>query len=242
MLFNGEEAGLLGSAFFTKTQLFKDMNVVSMINLDMVGRLSENKLNIGGVGTSPLLTPLIDSLNKIYNFNLNKSEDGFGPSDHASFYTQNVPVLFFFTGNQPDYHKPSDDWDKINYEGEEQIVKMTYDAASYLANYPDKIEFTKVVTSSENKSMGSIKVYVGTVPDYSSQVEGMQITGVKAGSPAEKAGLQANDIIVKFGKHEIKNIYDYTYALAEYKPNEEVVVVIKRGEEIVNLKLVCGSR
>jgi len=242
MLFNGEEAGLLGSAYFTKGELFKNMNVTAMINLDMVGRLSDNKLNIGGTGTSSLWSNLIDSLNKTYNFNLNKTPDGFGPSDHASFYSQNVPVLFFFTGNHPDYHKPSDKWDKINSEGEEQITKMAYQIAVTMANYPSKIDFIKVVNSNENKTMGNIRVYIGTIPDYSSQAEGMEITGVKAGSPAETGGLQGKDIIIKFGKHEIKNVYDYTYALAEYKPNEEVEVVVKRNGETVTLKVVCGSR
>lgn len=242
MLFNGEEAGLLGSAYFTKSQLFKDMNVVSMINLDMVGRLTDNKMNIGGTGTSSLWSNLIDSLNKTYNFNLNKQADGFGPSDHASFYTQNVPVLFFFTGNHPDYHKPSDTWEKINSEGEEAITKMAYDIAVTMADYPNKIDFIKVVTNNDNKTMGNIRVYIGTIPDYSSQAEGMEITGVKAGSPAEKGGLQGKDVIIKFGKHDIKNVYDYTYALAEYKPNEEVDVVVKRNGEVVNLKIVCGSR
>jgi hypothetical protein len=242
MFFNGEEAGLLGSAYFTKSRLFKDMNVTAMINLDMVGRLTDGKLNIGGVGSSALWSNLIDSLNKTYNFNLNKTQDGFGPSDHASFYNQNVPVLFFFTGSHPDYHKPSDDWDKVNAEGEESIAKMVYDVAITMADYPGKIEFIKVVTTTENKTMGNIRVYVGTIPDYSSQAEGMEITGVKAGSPAEKAGLQGKDVIIKFGKHDIKNVYDYTYALAEYKPGEEVDVIVKRNGETMNLKLVCGSR
>ncbi|MBS1492451.1 MAG: M20/M25/M40 family metallo-hydrolase [Bacteroidetes bacterium] len=242
MFFNGEEAGLLGSAYFTKSKLFTDMNVTAMINLDMVGRLSDNKLNIGGTGTSSLWSNLIDSVNKTYNFNLNKTPDGFGPSDHASFYSQNIPVLFFFTGNHPDYHKPSDKWDKINSDGEEQITKMTYTIALTMANYPSKIDFIKVVNSNEGKTMGGIKVYIGTIPDYSSQAEGMEITGVKAGSPAEKGGLQAKDVIIKFGKHDIKNVYDYTYALAEYKPNEEVEIVVKRNGETVTLKVVCGSR
>lgn len=242
MLFNGEEAGLLGSAYFAKSQHFKDMNVTAMINLDMVGRLTDNKLSIGGVGTSSLWNNLIDSLNQTYSFNLNKTQDGFGPSDHASFYNQNVPVLFFFTGSHSDYHKPSDDWEKVNIAGEESIAKMVYDVALTMADYPGKIDFVKVVTSNDNKTMGNIRVYVGTIPDYSSQAEGMEITGVKAGSPAEKAGLQGKDIIIKFGKHDIKSVYDYTYALAEYKPGEEVDVVVKRNGETVNLKLVCGSR
>ncbi len=242
MLFNGEEAGLLGSAYFTKAQLFKDMNVTAMINLDMVGRLADNKLNIGGTGTSSLWSNLIDSVNKTFNFNLNKTPDGFGPSDHASFYSQNVPVLFFFTGNHPDYHKPSDTWDKINSEGEEAVTKMAYQIAVTMADYPSKIDFIKVVSGNENKTMGNIRVYVGTIPDYSSQADGMEITGVKAGSPAEKGGLQGKDIIIKFGKHEIKNVYDYTYALAEYKPNEEVEIIVMRAGEKVTLKVVCGSR
>jgi S1-C subfamily serine protease len=119
---------------------------------------------------------------------------------------------------------------------------MVYDVALTMADYPGKIDFVKVVNSNDNKTMGNIRVYVGTIPDYSSQAEGMEITGVKAGSPAEKAGLQGKDIIIKFGKHDIKNVYDYTYALAEYKPNEEVEIVVKRNGETVNLKIVCGSR
>ena len=243
MLFGAEEAGLLGSAYFTKTDLFKGMNIVSMINMDMIGRLADNKLVIYGTGTAPEFIPILDETNKKYSFNTTYSADGYGPSDHSSFYSKDLPVLAFFTGLHSDYHKPSDTWDKINYDGEVKILNMVEDVAKDVIDMPVKPTFTKVtISNKENQSLGGIKIYLGTVPDYSSNVEGLQLSGVKAGGPAEKAGLMANDIIIKFGKLDIKNIYDYTAALGEYKPGDEVEVVVKRGNEIVNLKVICGSK
>ncbi|CAN5639775.1 hypothetical protein BH10BAC5_BH10BAC5_01500 [soil metagenome] len=243
MLFGAEEAGLLGSSYFTKSPLFKGMNVVSMINMDMIGRLADNKLIIYGTGTAPEFIPFLDEANKRYNFNTTYSADGYGPSDHSSFYSNDTPVLAFFTGLHSDYHKPSDTWDKINYEGEVKILEMVGDIARDIIEMPVKPTFTKVtIANNENQSLGGIKIYLGTVPDYSSNVEGLQLAGVKAGGPAEKGGLKANDIIIKFGKLDIKNIYDYTAALGEYKPGDEVDVVVKRGSDIVNLKIICGSK
>ncbi len=243
MLFGAEEAGLLGSSYFTKSALFSKMNVVSMINMDMIGRLADNKLVIYGTGTAPEFIPILDENNKKYAFNTTYSADGYGPSDHSSFYSKDLPVLAFFTGLHSDYHKPSDTWDKINYEGELKILEMVEDVAKDVIDMPVKPTFTKVsISNKENQSLGGIKVYLGTIPDYSSSVEGLQLSGVKPGSPAEKGGLMANDIVIKFGKLDIKNIYDYTAALGEYKPGDEVEIIVKRGNDTVNLKVIMGSR
>jgi len=241
--FAAEEAGLLGSAYFTKSKIFEDINVAAMLNMDMIGRLSDNKVIIYGTGTSSVWESLIDSLNDPYNFTITKTPDGFGPSDHSSFYAKNIPVLHFFTGTHKDYHSPSDDIELINAEGEVKVANMVYDIAMTLDEMNSKPDFIKTVSSNnETKSMGSVKVYVGTIPDYSSTAEGMKLAGVKEGSPADKGGLKAEDIIIKFGSKDVKNIYDYMYAMGEYKPGEEAEIIVLRNNEKVTLKIVLGSR
>ena len=241
--FAAEEAGLLGSAYFTKSKIFEELNIVAMLNMDMIGRLSDNKVIIYGTGTSSIWNSLIDSLNNPYNFTITKIPDGFGPSDHSSFYAKNIPVLHFFTGTHKDYHSPTDDIEFINAEGEVLVADLVYDFAMALDEMNSKPDFVKVVTSNDEKrSMGSVKVYVGTIPDYSSTAEGMKLAGVKEGSPAEKGGLKAEDIIIKFGSKDVKNIYDYMYAMGEFKPGEEAEVVVLRNNEKVTLKVVLGSR
>lgn len=241
--FGGEEAGLLGSAYFTKSNLFEKLNIAAMLNMDMIGRLADNKLIIYGTGTSSIWNNTLDSLNNGYNFNITKTPDGFGPSDHSSFYAKNIPVLHFFSGTHTDYHSPTDDYDKINSEGEVMIANLVYDVAMDLDRMNTKPDFIKVVSNNnENMSMGSVKVYVGTIPDYSATVEGMKLAGVKEGSPAEKGGLKAEDIIIKFGSKDVKNIYDYMYAMGEFKPGEEAEIIVLRGTEKVALKITLGSR
>lgn len=231
MFFSGEEAGLLGSAFFVKSDLFKKYNIVSMINLDMVGRLVDNKLTIGGTGTSPVWQPLLDSLNKAYNFTAAYNKDGYGPSDHSSFYSKDIPVLFFFTGLHKDYHRPSDDWNLINTEGEVKMLDMTVNVIDYLNTQSEKPGFIKVQVEKKEETNRGFRVTLGVIPDYSSTKEGLEITGVKAGGIAETAGLTGGDVITKLGQYEIKNIYDYTDALGKFKPGEETEVVYLRGTE-----------
>jgi aminopeptidase YwaD len=240
MWFSGEEAGLIGSAYFVKSELFKKYNIVSMINLDMVGRLTDNKLTIGGTGTSSVWTPLLDSLNKSFNFAAVYNKDGFGPSDHASFYGKDVPVLFFFTGLHKQYHRPDDDWQLINADGEAQILEMVAGVVSYAANIPGKIDFVKVQEEKKETNMG-FRVTLGVIPDYSSTKEGLEITGVKAGGVAEKGGLQGGDVITKLGQYDIKNIYDYTDALSKFKPGEETEVAFLRGTEQKTVKITFAK-
>ncbi len=243
MAFGGEEAGLLGSAYFTKSPLFEKRKIVAMLNMDMIGRLTDDKLIIYGTGSSPYWKPALDSLNSAYNFKLTFSEESSGRSDHASFYSKDVPVLHFFTGTHKDYHAPTDDVALINGEGSAKVASYVYDVAVALNSLRSKPEFTKIIaTSNEGRSMGSVKVYVGTIPDYSYSGTGMKISGVKEGSPAEKGGLKAEDVILKFGEVEVNDIYSYMYAMSGYKPGDEVEIIVKRNEENVPLKIQLGSR
>lgn len=240
MTFSGEEAGLIGSAYFTKSELMKKYNVVSMINLDMVGRLTDNKLTIGGTGTSSIWQGLLDSLNKTYNFTAAYNKDGYGPSDHASFYGKDIPVLFFFTGLHKDYHKPSDDWQLINADGEAKVLNMVVSIVNYVNTLSAKPDFIKVTEEKKETNMG-FRVTLGVIPDYSSTKEGLEITGVKSGGVAEKSGLQGGDVITKLGQYEIKNIYDYTDALTKFKPGEESEVTFVRGTETKTVKFTFAK-
>jgi hypothetical protein len=240
MFFSAEEAGLIGSSYFTKSELFKKYNIVTMINLDMIGRLNDNKLSIGGTGTSSLWQHALDSINTYFNFSASYNKDGYGPSDHASFYAKDIPVLFFFTGLHKDYHRPSDDWQYINSEGSARIVNFVAGVVNYINSLSVKPDFIKVSSPVTQNSMG-FRVSLGVIPDYSSSREGLEITGVKAGSIAEKAGLTAGDLIVKLGKYEIKNIYDYTDALTKFKPGEETELTYLRGEQTVTVTITFGK-
>ncbi len=241
--FSGEELGLLGSKFFVDNPTVPLENIVAMINMDMIGRLNENKLTIYGTGTSPKWKPLLNELNSDSTFKYNFIDGGFGPSDHSSFYSKNIPVLFFFTGTHQDYHKPSDDYDKINYSGMEMVLNLVSKVIYDLTTNTEKIEFTKVQGESQQQGRRmNIRVYVGTIPDYSEQVEGFKIAGVNDGSPAEKAGLKAGDVIIKFGDKTVKNIYDYMYAMQGYKPGDIVEVIVLRDGQELKLSLTLGSR
>jgi hypothetical protein len=243
ILFSGEELGLLGSKHFVEHPTVPLNQIVAMINMDMIGRLNENRLTIYGTGTSPKWKPLLNKLNLDSTFKMNFIDGGFGPSDHSSFYSKNIPVLFFFTGTHQDYHKPSDDIDKINFTGMEKVLNLVSGVVTDLVTNPEKIEFTKVQGEAPQQGRRmNIRVYVGTIPDYSEQVEGFKIAGVNDGSPAEKAGLKAGDIIIKFGDKPVKNIYDYMYAMQGYKPGDEVEVIILREGKEIKATIKLGSR
>jgi aminopeptidase YwaD len=252
--FSGEELGLLGSGAYTKNPIVPLGSTIAMLNMDMIGRLRNSSLFIGGVGTSPAWKPLIQKLNGTIQvastgpgngsgsrFQLSFGEDGFGPSDHQSFYVRDIPVLFFFTGAHDDYHKPTDTADKINAEGLKQVAELVGDLALSVANEPQRIAFTKVKVEQKPTGRG-FRVYLGTVPNYSDQSDGMKLDGVRPGSPAEKAGLRAGDFIVKLGKTPVKNVYDYTYALGEMRAGEEVEVAIRRDGKEMILKITPEKR
>jgi hypothetical protein len=242
MSFGAEEEGDLGSDYFVKHPLVPLQKIVGMINLDEVGREKDSTLIVYGTGTSPLWDSLLTKFNTPKQFNLKLNPEGFGPSDHASFYAKDIPVLFFFTGVHEDYHKPSDTWDKINAEGEQSILEFVEKIAYDVADREEKPLFTKADSPRQMGGNAGLRVYFGTIPDYAEQVNGVKISAVRKGSPAEKARVMGGDIIVKLGGKTIKNIYDYTYALQDLKPGDEVELTVKRGDKMIQLKGVLGRR
>ncbi len=242
LCFSGEELGLIGSSYFTNNSPIPLDKVDAMLNLDMVGRLNaEDQLTVYGTGTSTEFKDLLNTDNKDYNFKLTFNDEGYGPSDQSSFYAKEIPVLFFFTGTHTDYHRPTDDADKINSQGEEEVIKYVYEIADNIDEDSTKPDYINVPRKGGGRDM-AFSVYVGTVPDYASQVDGLKINGVGEGSPAQKAGLQGGDIIIEFGGKKISNIYDYTYALGDHSPGDIVDVVVMRSGEKKTMKVELGAR
>lgn len=237
LAFTAEEMGLLGSTYFTAHSTVPVTDIEAMINLDMIGRMpdSTRELNVQGIGTSPVWKELVQLVNEPFQFKLKLIDDGQGPSDHAAFYMKDIPVLFFFNGLHSDYHKPSDDIEKLNTKNESSIVQFVADVVTKLDARSEKLAFTKVKPKEGARRASAFNVYVGTIPDYGSEEKGFKISGVSDGSPAEKAGLKGGDVIVKFGKTSVQSIYDYMGALGEHKPGEDVPVVVKRGNEEITL-------
>ena len=246
--FAAEEMGTLGAIHFTKNPTSPWGSVVAMLNLDMVGRLRGDRLDLHGVGTSPAWKGLIESSNADAKLKLVLLEGGFGPSDHSPFYAAKKPVLFAFTGVHADYHKPSDTADRIDAEGIVRVVRFLEPVVAGVAGAPERIAFTEVKGGTAPPAGGSrsFRVWVGGIPDFSEEGAGVRLSGVTAGSPAEKAGLLAGDLIVKFGDKELRNLYDYTYALQGRKPGEKVALVVKRTEDGQTvertLEVTLGSR
>ncbi len=229
--FSAEELGTLGSAYYVNNPSFPMSQTVAMLNMDMVGRLDNRSLTVGGSGTSPAWNALLAKYNADSSFALKLEPDGFGPSDHASFYGKNIPVLFFFTGTHTDYHKPSDDWDKINYSGEEKVVRYVYSIAREVDGQKEKPLYARVESSASRSSGGDTRSYsvtLGVVPDFGQSPEGMKISAVQPNRPAEKAGLKAGDIIIRMAGKKTLNIYDYMGVLGELKPGDEVQVEVLR--------------
>jgi hypothetical protein len=240
MAFSGEEEGLLGSNYYVNHPLLPLANTVAMINMDMIGRMKDQRLIIGGVGTAKEWRDTISAdADKAFQLTLN--EDGFGPSDHSSFYAKQIPVLFFWTGTHNDYHKPSDTSDKIDYADEARILEMVARIINRLDSADKRLTYT-IAKSDPAPRTGGFRVYLGTIPNYSDSNDGLLLDGVRENSPAAKAGLKAGDKIVKIGDHHIRNVYDYTAALGEMKAGQEYVFVVKRGAEQVSLKVVPEAR
>ncbi|MBS1550169.1 MAG: M20/M25/M40 family metallo-hydrolase [Bacteroidetes bacterium] len=229
--FSGEEDGLMGSKHWAEKIKTQYPNIISMINLDMVGRLDKDKnLTVGGVGTSPVFPNLIEKY-KPAGVNIAVDNSGVGPSDHTSFYLKDIPVLFFFTGTHTDYHKPSDDEDKINYSGVKTITEYVFALANALAAEKE-IPFTKTKIQ-EGKAVPKYKVTLGIMPSYADTKDGLHIDGVVDNRPAALAGIQQGDILKKIGNCEIKEVYTYMDCLSKINAGEEhTVVVIRDGKEI----------
>ncbi len=239
--FSGEEEGLFGSDYFTNHPMAPLANVQAMINMDMVGRMKDSTLIIEGIGTSPVFRSLVDSVNTPPEFHLKYFQSGTGPSDHAKFYSKDLAVLFLFTGIHEDYHKATDTKDKINADGEVKVARYVENVLLDLANRPDKIAFTRVANDTEQKA-ASFGVYVGGVPDYGYDGDGLRISEIRDHSPAQICGLLAGDVIVQFDEMIIHNIYDYTNALAKHQPGDIVQMKVQRDGKLVIVPVVLGRR
>ena len=235
-LFSGEEDGLMGSKKFAEDVKSRYPNVVSMINLDMIGRLNKDKdLTVGGVGTSPLFGEMIRQY-KPAGVNLAIDSAGVGPSDHTSFYLKDIAVLFLFTGTHADYHKPTDDTEKINFTGLTNITGYVFNLATGLAG-AENIPFTKTKIS-QSKAIPKYKVTLGIMPSYADSKDGLHIDGVTEKRPADLAGIKAGDILKRIGTCEVKEVYSYMDCLSKVNAGDELpVTVIRNGKEMtVNVK------
>lgn len=241
---SGEELGLIGSNHFVAHPPLDWSRVAAYLNFDMVGRLRENKLILQGVGSSDAWKGLIEKRNVSVGFNLELHDDPYLPTDVTAFYPHKVPVLAFFTGSHEDYNRPTDDAATLNYEGMERITNMAFALTMDLVASETRPSYVLVERSTEDTgSRASLRAYLGTIPDYASaDVEGVKLSGVRAGGPAEKAGLAGGDVIVAFAGRDIKNIYDYTYALDAIKIGEPVEVIVVRDGERVTLTVVPEAR
>ena len=249
--FTGEEKGLWGSAHFVREPTVEIERAVAMLNLDMVGRVVDDQLTILGFGTAAEWDEIVDMAAGEMSdpLSIAKSPDGFGPSDHSSFYGEGIPVLHFLSNLHEDYHRPSDDFDKINYEGLERVIELTVDILIKLAgNGSDLVALTPLEqdrppppgqTSSSTSGYGP---YLGSIPDMTPRDFGLRLTGVREGSPADEAGLQGGDVVVEFDGNEITDIYAYTYALQARSPGDEVSIVVERDGERVTVTAVLGER
>ena len=280
--FGGEEEGLLGSSYYVKNPSLPLARTVAMINLDMIGRMKENRLIVGGVGTArewktwiaeansklqlnvaaaggaaaakeegergryPVVTGAnggtIATVTPGGRFALTMTEDGFGPSDHASFYARQTPVLFFWTGTHEDYHKPSDTADRINYEGELGVVSFVRDIVRSLDASDARPTYTLARSDAAAGRSTGFRVYLGTIPNYAEGGDGLKLDAVREDSPAAKAGLMAGDVIVRLAGRDVRNVYDYTYALGEMRAGVEYEVEVVRGGERLKLKLTPAAR
>lgn len=285
--FSGEEEGLLGSNYYVNHPIVPLAKTIAMINMDMIGRMKNNKLIVGGVGTAQEWRQVLESANpsekmnvtasgqpsagssqetaglqsgsrgmpivvgtnggtivsveRVKNLDLKLNEDGYGPSDHSSFYAKKVPVLFLWTGTHEDYHKPSDTADKVNYADEARILGFVARLIHGIDTNDQRPVFTVAKSESTARSPG-FRVYLGTIPNYADSSDGLLLDGVRDDSPAAKAGIKAGDRVVKLAGREVHNVYDYTYALGEMKAGQEYEVELMRGSERIKLRITPAER
>jgi hypothetical protein len=245
--FAGEELGLHGSAHWAANPTRELSKSIAMLNMDMIGRSQGNQVLLGGIGTSPVFAGLVKNAAAENGLEIKTTQSGYGSSDHTSFYIKNIPVLFFFSGLHADYHRPSDDWDKINGAGAARILGMVHEIARNLNTMDRRPEFTKVneplVTGISGSSSGpGYGTYFGSIPDMTGEVKGVRFSDVRPNSPAAKAGLRGQDILVKFAGKEITSLEDFTYMLRTHKPGETVEVVVLRDGQPLAVQVTLAVR
>ncbi len=252
MTFAGEELGLLGSGYYANHPLMPLAKAATMVNLDMIGRVREGKLYVGGAGTGTGLQADLDSAAAKYRFKIDFSDNGYGSSDHTSFTTKQVPVLFFFSGLHGDYHKPSDTWDKIDAAGAVEVLGMVADVATRIDSAAELPKFVRVepkvsahsgdAPAPSGSSGGGYGPNFGSIPDFAEPPKGVRFADVKEGSPAALAGLKPGDIMITFGDRDIANLYDFTYALRSHKAGDEVLVEVLRNDKKLAVKVKLTER
>ena len=252
MAFAGEELGLLGSSYYTNHPKFPLERAVAMINMDMIGRLRDSKVYIGGVGSGSNLKATVEEVLPKHHLNIDFSDStGYGSSDHTSFTAKQVPVLFFFSGLHADYHRPGDTWEKIDAPGTVKLLALISDIADQLRAEARRPQFVRVnETNPHGGSTGSSSAgggsgygpYFGSIPDFTELPNGVRFADVREGSPAGKAGLKGGDVMVEFDGKKVKNLYDFTYSLRARKPGDEVMVKVVRGTETIEVKVLLEAR
>ncbi len=245
--FSGEELGLLGSHWFADHSPVPLESTVLMVNFDMIGRLRDDKLIVFGRGTARELTQLVDSLNAEVadaHFAISGSDDGFGPSDHSSFYAKDIPVLHFFTDIHDDYHRATDDADKINAQGEARVVDLAAAVIRTAADRASRPTFVRMAPPPRTMTTREgAQAYLGSVPDMAAgNVPGLKLTGVRPGSPADLAGLKSGDIVVELGGAKVTDLYSYSGALYSHKPGDKISIVVLREGKRVEATATLGKR
>jgi Zn-dependent M28 family amino/carboxypeptidase len=244
--FSGEELGLLGSAHYVKQPVYPLSSTIAMINLDMVGRLRNDRLIVYGARTAKEFPALLDSLNWHAGFDLKAQGDGYGPSDQSSFYAAGRPVLHVFTDLHDDYHRTTDDWQKIDPAGFRRVTNFTVGLVTALANRPNRLTPVEVTppahSAATSTSMPAYGTYLGTIPDMTDNPGGVRLLGVRAGSPAERAGLRGDDIITRIGDLEVPDLQAMTNALRSHEPGDTVDIVIRRGNQVTTVRAMLGTR
>lgn len=243
LAFAGEELGLLGSRHWVDNPPLPLENAVAMINLDMIGRLREGKIYVGGVSTGTGFRELLERLLPQHKLaaDFSGAFDA-GSSDHTSFLSKRIPVLFFFSGLHADYHKPSDTWEKINAPGAAALLRAVGEVVLNLLNDPARPQFVAPPAPAAPAGGRGFGAWFGSIPDFSENPKGLRFADVREGSPAHKAGLRAGDILFEFDGKPVQNLYDFTYALRARKPGEKVTVKVYRGDEVLEIQVVLGER
>jgi aminopeptidase YwaD len=245
--FSGEELGLLGSHWFVEHSPVPLDSIALMVNFDMIGRLRDDKLIVYGRGTARELTGMVDSLDAAVpeaRFAISGSDDGFGPSDHSSFYAKDIPVLHFFTDIHEDYHRATDDVEKINAAGEARVIDLAAAVVRAVGDRAARPTFVRMTAPPRTMTTREgAQVYLGSVPDMGgSSTPGLRLTGVRPGSPADSAGLRAGDVVIELGGVAVKDLYSYSEALYAHKPGDRVRIVVMRDGRRVEVTATLGKR
>lgn len=244
MAFSGEEMGLLGSSHWTRDPTLPLNRVTGMINMDMIGRIRDREVHVMGAGTSPDWARLLAEIEPDSGLKFKVAESalsGFGGSDQQSFYVRDIPVLFFFSGSHSDYHRPTDTWEKVNNEDEARLLRAIADLVRRMGAAPERPRFVRVKEPARVAS-GGFRVYLGTAPDYSAKVEGVALSGVREGSPAEKGGIRAGDILVSFDGKSMRSVEEYTSLLGGARPGRPVRIGLMRAGQRLEVLVTPAAR